>query len=78
MPFAPALAKLRYQPEVEFMRLFVAACSAMHFDAFKPQELAIVINGEYVCVRLRSRSSTVCRSDVTPVRDRPCDAGVQT
>jgi hypothetical protein len=39
------LAKLEYQPEAEFMRLFVAACTAMRFEGFAPQALANVING---------------------------------
>jgi hypothetical protein len=42
------LAKLEYQPQAEFMRLFVAACMTMRFEGFKPQELANVINGEHV------------------------------
>jgi hypothetical protein len=72
------LAKLEYQPEAEFMRLFVAACTAMRFEGFNPQDLSNVINGEYVCSRTRPISSTVFRSDVTPVRGRPGEAGVQT
>jgi hypothetical protein len=40
------LAKLEYRPEAEFMRLFVAACMARHFEGFKPRDLANVINGE--------------------------------
>jgi hypothetical protein len=40
------LAKLEYQPEAEFMRLFVAACVTLHFEGFKPQNLSNVIHGE--------------------------------
>jgi hypothetical protein len=47
-PSAPGLAKLEYRPEEEFMRLFVAACKAMRFEGFKPQELSNVINGKLV------------------------------
>jgi hypothetical protein len=43
------LAKLEYRPEAEFMRLFVVACMARHFEGFNPQDLANVINGEYRC-----------------------------
>jgi hypothetical protein len=70
------LGKLEYRPETEFMRLFVAACMASRFVGFNPQNLANVINGEHVCSHLRPRSSTVGRSDVTPVRGRPGKAGV--
>jgi hypothetical protein len=40
------LAKLEYKPEEEFMRLFVAACTANAFEGFAPQALSNVINGE--------------------------------
>jgi hypothetical protein len=46
-PIAPALAKLEYRPEAEFMRLFVEVCMATRLPGFKPQELALVINGEH-------------------------------
>jgi hypothetical protein len=51
------LAKLEYQPEAEFMRLFVAACTAMRFEGFAPQALANVINGEHTC----TAEARVCR-----------------
>jgi hypothetical protein len=71
------LAKLEYRPEAEFMRLFVRACMARRFEGFNPQDLSNVINGEYVCLRLRPRLSIVCWSDVSPLRGRPGEAGVQ-
>jgi hypothetical protein len=40
------LAKLEYRPEAEFMRQFVAACMARHFEGFNPLDLALVINGK--------------------------------
>jgi hypothetical protein len=75
--YVTGLAKLEYKPEADFMRQFVAACMASRFEDFNPQELSNVINGEYVCLRLRPRSSTVGLNDVTHVLDRPGEAGVQ-
>jgi hypothetical protein len=50
------LAKLEYRPEADFMRLFVAACIASHFEGFNPQDLSNVINGELMCTaKVQSR-----------------------
>jgi hypothetical protein len=55
-----ALAKLEYRPEAEFMRLFVAACTARHFEGFAPQALANVINGDHMCT---AATRVDCRSE---------------
>jgi hypothetical protein len=54
------LAKLEYRPGEEFMRLFVAACVARHFEGFKPQDLANVINGQLMCT---AEARVDCRSE---------------
>jgi hypothetical protein len=73
--YLTGLAKLEYRPEAEFMSQFVAACLAMRFKGFKPQELSNVINGELMCTA-KARVA-VGWIDVTPVHDRPGEAGVQ-
>jgi hypothetical protein len=56
------LAKLEFKPEAEFMRLFVAACMANHFEGFNPQNLSNVINGEHMCT---AEAEVDCRSEAT-------------
>jgi hypothetical protein len=43
---AIGLAKLRYQPGMEFLELFMRTCEATQLQGFKPQDLASTIYGE--------------------------------